>query len=137
MTRVNCSTPTRRRSIIWVASRNNYRRELGIRPLTFSRQGLSGHIQHIITFEGRQELIIGQLHHVQGQQLFLMAFHQSHSGQVQEPDPDVRIHSAYRREQADAHPQATAAPHRPESLQRADLRRAAPVKRWWPAPSIA
>ncbi|MFQ1632098.1 sigma 54-interacting transcriptional regulator [Aeromonas veronii] len=66
-------------------------REVGIRPLTFSQQGLSGHLQHIITFEGRQELIIGQLHHVQGQQLFLMAFHQSHSGQVQEPDPDVRI----------------------------------------------
>lgn len=50
-----------------------------------------GHLQHIITFEDRQELIIGQLHHVQGQQLFLIAFHQSHSGLVQEPDPDARI----------------------------------------------
>ncbi|QWL65824.1 sigma 54-interacting transcriptional regulator [Aeromonas jandaei] len=66
-------------------------REVGIRPLTFAQHGLSGHIQHIFTLGDRQELIIGQLHHVQGQQLFLMAFHQSHSGQVREPDPDVRI----------------------------------------------
>ncbi|BBQ53113.1 sigma 54-interacting transcriptional regulator [Aeromonas jandaei] len=66
-------------------------REVGIRPLTFARQEISGHIQHIFTLGDRQELIIGQLHHVQGQQLFLMAFHQSHSGQVREPDPDVRI----------------------------------------------
>ncbi|WP_439835796.1 sigma 54-interacting transcriptional regulator [Aeromonas enteropelogenes] len=63
-------------------------RELGIRPLTFAQHGRNGHLQHIITLEDRQELIIGQLHHVQGQQLFLMAFHQSHSGQVREPDAD-------------------------------------------------
>lgn len=48
-------------------------------PLTFEDSFKHGHMQHVITFEDRKELIIGQLHAVQDQRLFLMAFHQSHS----------------------------------------------------------
>lgn len=66
-------------------------REIGLRPLTFAQQGLTGHMQHIITLADRQELIIGQLHHVQGQQLFLMAFHQSHSALSQPLEPDEGV----------------------------------------------
>ena len=39
----------------------------------------------------RQELIIGQLHHVQGQQLFLMAFHQSHGTPNPPLEPDEGV----------------------------------------------
>lgn len=46
-------------------------------PLTFEDNFKHGHMQHIISFDDRKELIIGQLHEVQGQWLFLMAFHQS------------------------------------------------------------
>lgn len=63
-------------------------REIGLRPLTFGQQGLTGHMQHIITLADRQEIIIGQLHHVQGQQLFLMAFHQSHGVPSQPPESE-------------------------------------------------
>ncbi|NIY48214.1 sigma 54-interacting transcriptional regulator [Cedecea colo] len=48
-------------------------------PLTFGDNFKHGHMQHVITFDDRKELIIGQLHMVQDQWLFLMAFHQSHS----------------------------------------------------------
>lgn len=48
-------------------------------PLTFEDNFKHGHMQHIISFDDRKELIIGQLHAVQDQWLFLMAFHQSHS----------------------------------------------------------
>lgn len=47
--------------------------------LTFEDNFKHGHMQHIISFDDRKELIIGQLHEVQDQWLFLMAFHQSHS----------------------------------------------------------
>ncbi len=53
-------------------------KSFNIRPLTFQQNYTSGHLQHILSFEDRQELIIGQLHDIQDQQLFLMAFHQSH-----------------------------------------------------------
>ncbi len=52
---------------------------LQFQPLTFEDNFKHGHMQHVISFEGRKELIIGQLHAVQDQWLFLMAFHQSHS----------------------------------------------------------
>ncbi|WP_421144520.1 sigma 54-interacting transcriptional regulator [Aeromonas dhakensis] len=65
--------------------------EIGLRPLTFAQQGLTGHLQHIVTLGDRQELIIGQLHHVQGQQLFLMAFHQSHGTPSQPLEPDEGV----------------------------------------------
>lgn len=48
-------------------------------PLTFEDNFKHGHRQHIISLDDRKELIIGQLHVVQDQWLFLMAFHQSHS----------------------------------------------------------
>ncbi len=65
--------------------------EIGLRPLTFAQQGLTGHLQHIVTLGDRQELIIGQLHHVQGQQLFLMAFHQSHGMPNPPLEPDEGV----------------------------------------------
>jgi len=52
---------------------------LHFQPLTFEDNFRHGHMQHIISFDDRKELIIGQLHAVQDQWLFLMAFHQSHS----------------------------------------------------------
>ena len=36
-------------------------------------------MQHIVSWDDKSELIIGQLHNIQGRQLFLMAFHQSHT----------------------------------------------------------
>lgn len=48
-------------------------------PLTFEGNFRHGHMQHVISIEDKKELIIGQLHAVQDQWLFLMAFHQSHS----------------------------------------------------------
>lgn len=41
-----------------------------IRPLTFQQNYTSGHLQHIISFDEQQELIIGQLHDIQDHQLF-------------------------------------------------------------------
>ncbi|EHX2143241.1 sigma-54-dependent transcriptional regulator [Escherichia albertii] len=49
------------------------------RPLTFESNFTHGHMQHIVSWDDKSELIIGQLHNIQGRQLFLMAFHQSHS----------------------------------------------------------
>lgn len=59
-----------------------------IRPLTFQQNYTSGHLQHIISFDEQQELIIGQLHDIQDHQLFLMAFHQSHSPMNVDFNPD-------------------------------------------------
>lgn len=52
---------------------------ISFQPLTFEDNFKHGHMQHVVSFDGRKELIIGQLHAVQDQWLFLMAFHQSHS----------------------------------------------------------
>lgn len=49
------------------------------RPLTFESKFTHGHMQHIVSWDDKSELIIGQLHNIQGRQLFLMAFHQSHT----------------------------------------------------------
>lgn len=61
---------------------------LHFRPLTFERNFTRGHMQHVITFDDKSEIIIGQLHMIQDQQLFLMAFHQSHSSSVVMPTQD-------------------------------------------------
>ncbi|MFZ4259841.1 sigma 54-interacting transcriptional regulator [Raoultella terrigena] len=52
---------------------------INFRPLTFEHNFTRGHMQHVISFDNKTEMIIGQLHAVQDQWLFLMAFHQSHS----------------------------------------------------------
>lgn len=52
---------------------------IDIRPLTFENNFIHGHMQHVISCDDKKELIIGQLHAVQDQWLFLMAFHQSHA----------------------------------------------------------
>ncbi|MBV8041305.1 sigma-54-dependent Fis family transcriptional regulator [Pluralibacter sp.] len=58
------------------------------RPLTFERNFTHGHMQHVVSFDDKSELIIGQLHTIQDQQLFLMAFHQSHSSSTVTPAQD-------------------------------------------------
>ena len=54
-------------------------RTIAARALTFQNSFSSGHMQYIISFDDRSEIIIGQLHTVQDKQVFLMAFHQSHT----------------------------------------------------------
>lgn len=54
-------------------------KRLNFQPLTFEDKFKRGHMQHIVSFDDRKELIIGQLHAVQDHWLFLMAFHQSHA----------------------------------------------------------
>ncbi len=49
---------------------------------------IRGHVQHVISFDDKKELIIGQLHAIQDQWLFLMAFHQSHSSADLAPPQD-------------------------------------------------
>ena len=58
------------------------------RPLTFAQNFIRGHVQHVISFDDKKELIIGQLHAIQDQWLFLMAFHQSHSSADLAPSQD-------------------------------------------------
>ena len=66
-------------------------RTLAVRPLTFAQSGLTGHLQHILSWGDRQELIIGQLQPVQDQQIFLMAFHQSHAALSAPTEQDARL----------------------------------------------
>ncbi|MDF7680224.1 sigma 54-interacting transcriptional regulator [Enterobacteriaceae bacterium ESL0689] len=65
--------------IMHVSQSNIIGKTMHFQPLTFENNFKHGHMQHIISFNDRKELIIGQLHMVQDQWLFLMAFHQSHS----------------------------------------------------------
>lgn len=65
--------------ILGVMQGNMFGKTVHFRPLTFESNFTHGHMQHIVTFDDKSELIIGQLHNVQDHQLFLMAFHQSHS----------------------------------------------------------
>ncbi|MGL4858987.1 MAG: sigma 54-interacting transcriptional regulator [Enterobacteriaceae bacterium] len=61
-----------------------------IRPLTFQQNHNPTSLQHILSFDGRQELITGELHEIQDHQLFLMSFHQSHislEGEFNQNDP--------------------------------------------------
>ena len=62
-----------------VVQNNIIGKPIRFRPLTFERNFTHGHMQHIVSWDDKSELIIGQLHNIQGRQLFLMAFHQSHT----------------------------------------------------------
>ncbi|EQA0595144.1 sigma-54-dependent transcriptional regulator [Escherichia coli] len=61
-----------------VVQNNIIGKPIRFRPLTFESNFTHGHMQHIVSWDDKSELIIGQLHNIQGRQLFLMAFHQSH-----------------------------------------------------------
>ncbi|MDA8487848.1 MULTISPECIES: sigma-54 interaction domain-containing protein [Kluyvera] len=65
--------------ILGVSQGNMVGKEIHFRPLTFAQNFIRGHVQHVISIDDKKELIIGQLHAIQDQWLFLMAFHQSHS----------------------------------------------------------
>ncbi|HDN1484495.1 TPA: sigma-54-dependent transcriptional regulator [Escherichia coli] len=62
-----------------VVQNNIIGKPIRFRPLTFESNFTHGHMQHIVSRDDKSELIIGQLHNIQGRQLFLMAFHQSHT----------------------------------------------------------
>ncbi|MEB7099613.1 sigma-54-dependent Fis family transcriptional regulator [Escherichia coli] len=62
-----------------VVQNNIIAKPIRFRPLTFESNFTHGHMQHIVSWDDKSELIIGQLHNIQGRQLFLMAFHQSHT----------------------------------------------------------
>lgn len=62
-----------------VVQNNIIGKPIRFRPLTFESNFTHGHMQHIVSWGDKSELIIGQLHNIQGRQLFLMAFHQSHN----------------------------------------------------------
>lgn len=62
-----------------VVKNNIIGKPIRFRPLTFESNFTHGHMQHIVSWDDKSELIIGQLHNIQGRQLFLMAFHQSHT----------------------------------------------------------
>lgn len=62
-----------------VVQNNIIGKPIRFRPLTFESNFTHGHMQHIVSWDDKGELIIGQLHNIQGRQLFLMAFHQSHT----------------------------------------------------------
>ncbi|HHZ9695801.1 TPA: sigma 54-interacting transcriptional regulator [Escherichia coli] len=62
-----------------VVQNNIVGKPIRFRPLTFESNFTHGHMQHIVSWDDKSKLIIGQLHNIQGRQLFLMAFHQSHT----------------------------------------------------------
>lgn len=62
-----------------VVQNNIIGKPIRFRPLTFESNFTHGHMQHIVSWDDKSELIIGQLHNIQGRQLLLMAFHQSHT----------------------------------------------------------
>lgn len=62
-----------------VVQNNIIGKPVRFRPLTFESNFTHGHMQHIVSWDDKSELIIGQLYNIQGRQLFLMAFHQSHT----------------------------------------------------------
>lgn len=62
-----------------VVQNNIIGKPIRFRPLTFESNFTHGHMQHIVSWDDKSELIIGQLHNIQGRQLFLMGFHQSHT----------------------------------------------------------
>lgn len=62
-----------------VVQNNIIGKPVRFRPLTFESNFTHGHMQHIVSWDDKSELLIGQLHNIQGRQLFLMAFHQSHT----------------------------------------------------------
>ncbi|WP_115784086.1 sigma-54 interaction domain-containing protein [Escherichia coli] len=71
-----------------VVQNNIIGKSVRFRPLTFESNFTRGHMQHIVSWDDKSELIIGQLHNIQGRQLFLMAFHQSHTSFSVANEPD-------------------------------------------------
>ena len=71
-----------------VVQNNIIGKPIRFRPLTFESNFTHGHMQHIVSWDDKSELIIGQLHNIQGRQLFLMAFHQSNTCFSVENAPD-------------------------------------------------
>ncbi|HAJ0062793.1 TPA: AAA family ATPase [Escherichia coli] len=71
-----------------VVQNNIIGKPVRFRPLTFESNFTHGHMQHIVSWDDKSELIIGQLHNIQGRQLFLMAFHQSHTSSSVANAPD-------------------------------------------------
>lgn len=76
--RVQCVNQTALKTL-GVVQNNIIGKPIRFRPLTFESNFTHGHMQHIVSWDDKSELIIGQLHNIQGRQLFLMAFHQSHT----------------------------------------------------------
>ncbi|MEO3990554.1 sigma-54-dependent Fis family transcriptional regulator [Pseudocitrobacter cyperus] len=74
--------------ILGVVQNNMIGKSIRFRPLTFESNFTHGHMQHIISWDDKSEIIIGQLHSVQERQLFLMAFHQSHTSSTITPGGD-------------------------------------------------
>lgn len=56
--------------ILGVNQGNMVGKTINFRPLTFEHKFVRGHMQHVISFDDKKELIIGQLHAVQDQWLF-------------------------------------------------------------------
>ncbi|MGX9743342.1 sigma 54-interacting transcriptional regulator [Pseudocitrobacter corydidari] len=74
--------------ILGVVQNNMIGKSIRFRPLTFESNFTHGHMQHIISWDDKSEIIIGQLHSIQERQLFLMAFHQSHTSSAMTPGGD-------------------------------------------------
>lgn len=74
--------------ILGVVQNNMIGKSIRFRPLTFESNFTHGHMQHIISWDDKSEIIIGQLHSIQERQLFLMAFHQSHTSSAMTPGVD-------------------------------------------------
>lgn len=53
-----------------VVQNNIIGKPIRFRPLTFESNFTHGHMQHIVSWDDKSELIIGQLHNIQGRQLF-------------------------------------------------------------------
>ena len=62
-----------------VVQNNIIGKPIRFRPLTCESNFTTGHMQHIVSGADKSEVIIGQVHTIQGRQLFLLAFHQSHT----------------------------------------------------------
>lgn len=78
--------------ILGVAQGDMSGKQVNFRPLTFEKTFTRGHMQHIVTFDDKSEIIIGQLHQVHDHLLFLMAFHQSHTSStltMAQDDPHI------------------------------------------------
>ncbi|WP_413701804.1 sigma 54-interacting transcriptional regulator [Psychromonas sp. KJ10-10] len=60
-------------------SRNDFQKtRIKIRPLTHCKNSTESQQQDIISFGGREELLVGRFNNAQSHKLFLMSFHQPH-----------------------------------------------------------
>lgn len=67
--------------------------KINIRPLLVHNNKLKGAEQHIITLGKRQEIVIGQFHIINNQQLFLMSFYQPHNSIAQDDTFDSQFNN--------------------------------------------